>query len=297
MDLLLRSMLFVPTNNVDYILKAVKSAADAIILDLEDAISAPFKDEARSRMVEAIDDGLFSAQTVFIRVNAPSTGLLSADVEAGMHDDVYGFLCPKVETPADVFAFDKAIAEAERLHGYPAGRFKIALLIETAAGILHLGEMLSESNRIVAAGFGAYDFRLSMGIMSETAKAFRYMPRAILAMQARSAGVLPIDTPYFAVKDIDGLRADKREAFELGFAGSMVITPAHIDVVNKCFTPDAQTIKYANGVLDSINEAKRSHAGVALYDGMMIDEPIRIMAEQTLEFMRTVEKKESFNGI
>jgi citrate lyase subunit beta/citryl-CoA lyase len=257
-----------------------------LVFDLEDAISPENKSDARARLAKLLET-LPDGKPVFVRVNAVSSPWFTGDIEACALRRISGFLIPKVSSRADIIFADRLlriIENAGRECACEPGKFKLMPLIETAQGIVNINDILNASKRIIAAAFGAYDYRSDMRIMASASSEFQWAPRALLAIAARAAGLLPIDTPYFSVKDMHGLEKEKREAAGLGYAGSLIITPRHATICNKCFSPGAKDIEYSHGVFAAIERAEREGLGVALHNGLMIDAPIKELAEYIRDY-------------
>jgi citrate lyase subunit beta/citryl-CoA lyase len=284
-------MLFAPANNPEYIEKALSSAADAVVFDLEDAVPAGGKREARALLKATLAAGRVSGRTAFIRTNAPDSPDMPSDLATGMHPDIAGFVTPKVTSPDDLVFMDRMLGLIETEHGVKEVRYKLIPLIENTSALMNAAAIAQGSPRVVALCFGGYDYSSDLKLISDDRSLFHRLPRAMIAVAARSAGVQPIDTPYFAVRDMDGLRAEKEEAAALGFAGSLVITPRHIDIVNECFSPSEKAVAYAGGVLAAIDEAERNGASYALYDGLMVDAPIESLARHISDYARRIAKQ------
>jgi citrate lyase beta subunit len=215
-----------------------------------------------------------------------------------MRDTITGFIIPKTETEHDIHFISRLLTLLERERGYDDGRFLLAPMIEGVRAVTHIRDISISSSRIAAICFGGYDFRNDIKVISGSNPLFQLVPRALIAIAARSADVLPIDTPYFNIDDPDGLIAEKEEAAALGFAGSMVITPRHIETVNRCFSPSDENIAYARGVLCALDNAAASNSSYAKYDGLMIDAPIKSLAEYIMLYADIVNRKstEVING-
>ncbi|MDR2163606.1 MAG: CoA ester lyase [Clostridiales Family XIII bacterium] len=293
--MLLRSMMFVPANNSKFIEKALASAADALILDFEDAVPDEQKDEARTILKGYIDDRAFKGSTVFIRTNAMDSPELLRDIECGMHEDITGFMPPKITSRNDIVFFEKLLTQKENAHGIAAGHFKLAPLIETTGAVLNLSEILRGNTRLVALCFGGDDFLGDLHGTYGDPPVAHFTPRAMIAMAARSAGLIPIDTPYLYLHDIEGLKREKEQGFELGFGGALLISPRHIDIINKCFTPSKEEAERAQAITDAIKRQKniRSGGGLCIMLGeRMIGPPMQRRAEWITELIELVKAKE-----
>jgi citrate lyase subunit beta/citryl-CoA lyase len=288
--MLLRSMLFAPANNPTYIRKALSSEADAVVFDLEDAVPACGKQEARDILAAALPGGAGEAlgKAAFIRTNAPDSPDITRDLAVGMHPGIRGFVTPKIASPDDLVFIDRTLGLMEAGHGFEAGRFKLLPMIENTSALMNITGIAHGSPRVIALCFGGYDYSSDLKLISDDRSLFHLLPRAMIAAASRSAGVQPIDTPYFAVKDIDGLRREKEEAVALGFAGSLIITPRHIEAVNECFSPSARAVIGAEGVLAAIADAERRGESYAMYGGLMIDAPIESLSRHIADYARRV---------
>jgi citrate lyase subunit beta/citryl-CoA lyase len=291
-ELLLRSMLFVPANSRRYIEKALGSSADALILDLEDAVPPDQKEGARAILREYIGRGAFRGVVVFIRTNAMDSPELLRDIDCGMHEDVTGFMPPKITSRDDIVFLEKLLTQKENAHGIAGGHFKLAPLIETTGAVLNLSEILRGNTRLVALCFGGDDFLGDLHGTYGDPPVAHFTPRALVAMAARSANLVPIDTPYLYLHDIEGLRREKAQGFELGFGGALLISPRHIDVVNECFTPSAEAAAQAREITDAIRASKEDGSGCVMLGGRMMGPPMQRRAVWIMELMELIEDKE-----
>jgi citrate lyase subunit beta/citryl-CoA lyase len=282
----MRSLLFVPANNEKYFEKAVISEADALVLDLEDAVAASDKAEARRLLNSHLDDRTFNGQHVYIRTNATNVPDIISDIRVGIHEDINGFLIPKISNIQDIQFASRLLDLLESERGFEKNSFSLVPMVETAGAVMNLKQIVKASNRISAVCFGGYDLRSELKIMNNAAVSFQAIPRALIVIAAREAGVLPIDTPYFILDDINGLKAEKDESFSLGFAGSLVINPRHISTVNECFTPDKATIGYAEKVVTAVEKG----GGCAVVDGRLVDEPVVELAQEIMDMMSLISK-------
>jgi len=290
--LLLRTMLFVPANNRKHIEKAVTSGADALILDFEDAVPPNQKAEARDILRGYIEDGAFHGVTAFIRTNGMDHPELLEDFKYGMHEDIVGFMPPKITTRDDVIFLEKLLTQMENAYGITKGHFKLAPLIETTGAVLNLSDILKDNKRIAALCFGGDDFLSDLHGTYGDPPVAHFTPRALVAMAARSADVVPIDTPYLYLHDIDGLKREKDEGFELGFGGALIISPRHIDTVNTCFTPSDEQAVEARAITDAIAQSKLDGSGCAMLGERMVGPPMQRRAEWIIELIDMIEAKE-----
>ncbi len=273
----LRSLLFVPGDRPDRMEKALGSGADALILDLEDAVAPAAKAEAR-RHVAAFLDAHSGAQ-LWVRVNPLDSPEHEKDLAAILSAHPDGIVLPKAEG-------GESVAElARRLTGQGNATARIlAIATETPAAMFQLGSY-GGHKRLAGLTWGAEDLPAAIGATTSREEDGRFTPpyelaRALCLFGAAAAGVAPIETVYPAFKDMEGLAAYAARARRDGFTGMMAIHPAQVPVINDAFTPSAEEIAYARAVVAAF-EADPG-AGALSLDGKMIDRPHLVQARRTL---------------
>jgi len=273
--MVLRSMLFVPGNNSRMVSKAASLPADAIIFDLEDAVPLADKGTARNIVRDAIKTGLTSGASIFVRINAFTTGLTAEDLNYIVIDGLDGVLLAKAETGADIIKLDSMLKEAEEKSGMAVGTVKISPILETAKGIINAYEIASAGERIVATGFGAGDYYRDMGrstaslSLEQTELLFA---RSQVAIAGRAAGVQAIDTAFFGLlTDLNSFRKEAILALQLGFKGKYLIHPTQIDIANEVFSPSPDDIAHAQKVVTAFEEAQSKGLGAVSLEGKMVD--------------------------
>ena len=289
MDYLLRSMLFVPAYNEKFMSKAVNAKSDAVIFDLEDSVPFFKEEKARSMIREYVSKGLFVNRQVFIRVHELGTESLFKDLELLNLQGITGLLLPKIEKFQDICVFDALVAERELKYGLVKGKIKFAPLIETAAAVLHLEDIARSSDRLIALIFGGEDYLDSVyGIHTENPKAFDN-PRSKIIQVARTYDLLPIDTHYLDIKNEEGFYKEKRESANMGFAGTLLISPRQICWANDCFSPSLSEIEYANRILTAMQETLENGGNITVVDGKMVGPPMRKRAEKIMALAKLIE--------
>lgn len=289
--MLLRSMLFVPAHNKKFIDKALESDADAIILDMEDSVPENSKVIARKIIGEYAQSNKFEKHTVFIRTNPLEEPQILKDIEAGSHVTITGFMPPKISSEGDILFLERLLEQQEMERGISNGHFKLAPLVETTAAVLNLTEIVRHSKRTVAICFGGEDYLNDLqGIHGTPPKAFD-VPRALIAMAARSVGIEPIDTPFLNLKDEKGFIREKKEAYELGFSGSLLINPKQIKDANNCFKPNDDEVQQAINIIDAIKKSKELGDGCVMLGNQMIGPPMQRKAEQIMKLIKMIEEK------
>lgn len=252
--------LFLPATRLDRLDRACGSNADAVLIDLEDAVAPADKDAARHELQSALRAGQLP---LILRINGVATQWHDADVEACRGLPIQAIMLAKAETAADC----QAVA---RRSGKP-----VIALIETALGIANAKEIASGSDRLA---FGSIDYAADMG-MAHVEHALLYA-RSILVHAARLAGQgAPFDGVTADLHDAERIIADSRHACDLGFGGKLLIHPAQVAPARRGFAPSAQEISWAERVL----AASKSQGGAIQLDGAMIDAPVVKRAESIMK--------------
>ena len=255
-----RSYLFVPGNRPERFDKACAAGADAIIVDLEDAVPPAEKAAARA----AVARWMSPAQPVLVRINAAGTEWFAADLELCRSPGVAGVMLPKAERIEDVLAVARA-----------AGDRTVLPLIETAVGFQH-AQVIAKTQGVQRLAFGSIDFQLDLGIDGEGEELLHF--RSHLVLVSRIAGVQPpVDGVSTALDDPERLRADTLRARRLGFGAKLCIHPKQVAIVNACFRPSADEIAWARRVLEAAGAA---HGAAVAVDGKMVDLPVIRKAQE-----------------
>ena len=281
----------VPGSSERFIAKAVGLEADEIFLDLEDAVAPNEKEAARARVIESLNTLDFGSKTVVVRVNGTDTphyykDLIEVVERAGGKLDA--IMVPKVRTPGDVEMTAKLLTQIELATGLEVGRIGIEAQIEDATGLLACEAIATASPRMETLIFGPGDYSAAVGIPITTIGAapdgypgdhLNYV-YSRLVVAARAAGIQAIDGPYARVGDDEGLRSRSALARALGLDGKWTIHPGQIEIVNEVFSPAREQWERAEAMLAAYDSAHRKGAGAAVFEGEMIDEANRKMAER-----------------
>jgi citrate lyase subunit beta/citryl-CoA lyase len=293
---ILRSLLFVPANNWRLIESAKRIAgADAIILDMEDAVPIDDKETARWFVGDAIKELKGAGHFVVVRVNSISSGLIEEDLKAAVQRGVDAVMLPKAESRDDVLMLESMLLKEERAKGLePIG---VIPLIESARGVLNADEIALGSGRIMALAFGAADYLRDLGRSYFTLSREEYellFPRAQIVLAARNADVYAIDTPYLGLLiDLEGVAREARLALSLGFRGKMCIHPSHVKVINEVFTPSEKEVELAKKIVVAYEEAIKQGLGATSVDGRMIDRATYDQAKRLLTLFDALAKREA----
>ena len=285
---MIRSMLFLPGNNPNMLINGGCLGSDALIFDLEDAVSPNEKDAARilvRNTMRYMD--LRSLQTI-VRINSIDTAYWRSDLDTVLPCKPNLILLPKTGAASDILAVDSYMTALEEKLGLETGCVGLMALIETAMGVENAFSIATASQRVKALFLGAED--LTADLQCKRTKEGREIQyaRTRLVVAARAAGVDVYDTPFTDVSDDEGIWEDTRLAKALGFTGKASISPRHVEVINSVFSPTAEEIEYAYEVLDAIALAKAQGKGAIALRGKMIDAPIVARAQRTIEMAQAL---------
>lgn len=285
MDHLMRSLLFVSANNPKFIEKSVTSGADALIMDMEDSVPEDQKAKARSLLRQHLDQGTLNGRTVFVRTNELHSPHFMKEIDACAHRDITGFMPPKIESVEDLIFLDKLLTQKENEYNLPTRHFKLAPLIETTASVLNLNQILKGQQRVEAVCFGGEDYLNDLhGTHGHPPIAFE-TPRAIIAMTARNFGISPIDTPFLDLSDTEGFKKEKRQAYELGFEGSLLINPRQIKDANRCFMPSDEEVRQLEELIEAVNQTEEKGVNYGTLNGRVVGFAKKKRAKKILNAM------------
>ena len=286
-DRLRRTRLYLPGNNPDLMLNAGLFGADCVILDLEDSVAPPYKDEARLLVRNSLVTVDFMRTERIVRINPLNTDFGKLDLEMVVPAQPHTILIPKCETREDVTEVEKILHETEKEHNLTSEIFLMPL-IETAKGVINAYEIASASERVVAICFGAEDYTADIGVERTPDGNESFVARNILVIAAKAAGVQAIDTVYSDVADEVGLIKSTEECISLGFEGKGVIHPAQIEPIHAAFAPSPERIEHAQKVISAIEEAEKQGSGVVSLGTKMIDAPVVARAKRTIELAQAM---------
>ena len=269
-----RSWLFVPADSERKIAKALGSAADAVIFDLEDSVVPAQKAAAREllRNLQPIED----RPIWWVRVNPLASDFLKDDLEVLANGAIHGIVLPKSDSGEDV------VELAHRTGNIPIH----AIVTETAASLFGLMSYARPEAPLAAMSWGAEDLSAALGASSkydsDGGLSFTYrMARSLCLAGAVAAGVQPVDGVFADFKDSDGLRAEAQAAAREGFTGKLAIHPDQVEIINAAFSPAADDLAHAATIVAAF-EAE-PNAGVLSVGGKMVDRPHLLQALRVLE--------------
>ncbi len=256
--------------------------SDAVIFDLEDAVSPAEKDAARILVRNTMKYMDFRSCEMIVRINSIDTPYWKEDVKAILPYKPGLIMLPKTGTASDVLAANEWITQVEKELGLEENTVGLMPLIETAMGVENAFSIASACSRVKALFLGAED--LTADLRCKRTKEGREIEyaRTRLVVAARAAGVDVYDTPFTDVNDDEGIVADAVLAKALGFTGKASISPRHVEVINRVFSPTQKEVDYAYEVMEAIALAKQQGKGAIALHGKMIDAPIVARAQQTI---------------
>ncbi len=278
--------MFVPGNNPGMMQDAFIYGPDSIMLDLEDSVTMAEKDAARLLVYNALKTIDYGTTEMVVRINPLNTPYGKKDVEAMVKAGVQVIRMPKTETADEVREVEEEILKWEEELGC-VGRTKIMAAIESALGIVNAYPIAIASKRMMGIALGAEDYCANLKTQRTQGDNPNFGLELLLARQtivvaARAAGIDALDTVYSNLDDMDTFRREVELIKTLGFDGKSIINPRQIEIVNEVFAPKQKDIEKALKIIAAIKEAEQKGSGVIAVNGKMVDRPVVIRAERTI---------------
>lgn len=278
--MLIRSLLYVPASSERFIAKAHEREADAIILDLEDAVVPAQKSAARARLATAVPSVRQRGAAVFVRINAEEE-LWRLDAEAAARAGAFGLLVPKSR---DAGMLQHLAAMLEKLERR-TGRSQVALvpMIEDAGAVLDARAIASATPRVLGLVAGGED--LATALDAEPTLETLYLPKLLVHLAAKAAGVRSFGLLRTVADygDLAAVEKSAREARALGFDGASCVHPSVVPILNRAFSPSGEELDRASRLIAAADEAKARGEGAFAFEGKMVDEPVVKRARALLE--------------
>ncbi len=282
-----RTMLFAPGNHPRKVEKVFDAGADAVILDLEDAVAIAEKPASRAVVLAAMQQPRRCLG--YIRVNGMETKFCYGDIHAVVQPGVDGIILPKAESADQLKTADWLITQLERDRGMAAGAIDLIPIIETGKGLKALGELASASARVKRLSFGAGDFTLDMGIRWSLGEAELETARAAFVMESRAAELEPpIDTVFIHLNEEGAFAASAENVRNMGFQGKLCIHPKQIAPAHEVFTPSVDEVAYAEKVVAAFDAAEAAGSASIQIEGYFVDYPIVEKARRTLALAEAI---------
>lgn len=281
MQRLRRTMMFVPGNNPGMMADAHIYGPDSIMLDLEDSVTMAEKDAARLLVYQALKTVDYGNTEMVVRINPLNTPYGKKDIEAVVKAGVDVIRMPKTETAEEVVEVEREIERVERELGC-VGRTKIMAAIESTLGIVNAYAIATASPRMMGIALGAEDYCANLKAQRTPGGDELRLARETIVVAARAAGIDALDTVYSNLNDMETFRQEVEYIKTLGFDGKSIINPRQIEVINEVFAPKEKEITKARAIITAIKEAEAKGSGVIALNGKMIDRPVVIRAQRTI---------------
>jgi citrate lyase subunit beta/citryl-CoA lyase len=275
-----RSLLFMPGNNPAMLQNSDIFDSDAVIYDLEDAVSVTEKDSARILVSQFLKTKTQFPMEVVIRINGLDTAFYMDDLLAVVSDKIDTIMLPKASVK-DLVLLDEILTKLEKERALTK-RIHIIPIIELASSVLEIEEIVKQ-NRVNGVLLGAEDLTSDLDVQRTKQGDEILYPRMRLAVACAAYKIDSIDTPFTDTADEDGLVADCKKALGLGFTSKSAIHPSQVGVINEIFVPSPEKIKWALRVQTATEEAEKKGLGVFSLDGKMVDKPVIQRANKILE--------------
>lgn len=269
----LRSFLFTPGDSERKLYKASQSAADAVVIDLEDAVAPNMLDEARTLTVNALKTADFGDTVRLVRINADTLEATAADIGAILPGKPDGIVVPKIESADMLQAIDQLLPDDVALFA----------LIETPLGFMNLNQIASATKKLAGLMLGGEDLIAELGARPSLSRKELAYARGALIMAAAAYGLQAIDTVYTSWRDVSGLKEEAQVAADIGFTGKLAIHPAQLPPIHEAFAPTAEEVEWAADISAEGKRLKEQGIGVFSYGGRMIDEAHIRRAEKIMQ--------------
>ena len=274
--------MFVPGNNPGMMQDAFIYGPDSIMLDLEDSVTMAEKDAARLLVHNALKTIDYGNTEMVVRINPLNTAYGKKDVEAVVKAGVHVIRMPKTETAEEVREVEREIERVEKEIGC-LGRTKIMAAIESTLGIVNAYEIAVASERMMGIALGAEDYCANLKTQRSPEGTELLFARQQIVVAARAAGIDALDTVYSNLNDMETFRKEVELIKQLGFDGKSIINPRQIEIVNEGFAPTEKAIEKAKTIIAAIKEAEKRGSGVIAVNGKMVDRPVVIRAQRTID--------------
>ena len=274
--------MFVPGNNPAMMADAFIYGPDSIMLDLEDSVTMAEKDAARLLVHNALKTIDYGNTEMVVRVNPLNTPYGKKDVEAVVKAGVHVIRMPKTETADEIRELEAEIVKVETELGC-VGRTQIMAAIESTLGVINAYDIATASKRMMGIALGAEDYSANLKTQRTPEGMELLLARQTIVVAARAAGIDALDTVYSNLNDMETFRKEVELIKSLGVDGKSIINPRQIEVVNEVFAPKEKEIQKSLTILAAIKEAEKRGSGVIAVNGKMVDRPVVIRAQRTID--------------
>lgn len=261
-----RSVLYLPGNNIRALEKAKTIAADAVILDLEDAVGDDAKDDSRDRVVQVVNDGAYHPREVVVRVNGLGTRWYDDDLKAVAGSRAAGILVPKIESAQEV----RTIVADLDAAGAPSD-LKLWVMVETPIAFLRSEEIAGASDRLAVLVAGTNDLVNDLHALYRPGRAPILTALSLAVLGARAAQKSILDGVFNDIKNSEGFAVEATQGREMGFDGKTVVHPAQVAPANEIFGPTSTEVEYARKVVAAYEQGQAAGNSVVTVEGRMIE--------------------------
>ena len=285
-----RAILYTPGDDLKKISKAVTLGVDCACLDMEDGVAINRKEVARQTIAKALSTLDFGNTERLVRINPVGSGLEHDDLLTVVPARPDGIVIPKVKDKTQIKWVSEQISALEKLNELPMGEIILIALIETAKGIINLGEIASADSRLDALIFGAEDLAADLGAHRSQSGWEVFHSRSEVVTYSAAYGLQAIDMVYIDFKDSEGLQVQATQGAHLGFDGKQVIHPDQVKPVQEAYTPKDEELTEAKSIVDAFAAHQAAGKGAFAMDGKMVDAPLVKSAQSVLERARAAGK-------
>ncbi len=273
---MIRSLLYVPASSEKFLERAHERGADALILDLEDAVAPQEKLSARARLKDAVPSAGRNGAKVFVRINAGALAL--DDAAAACRAGAFGLFVPKVHAPADLTRIDAHLTRIDRA----GDRAVLVPMLEDPGAVLDARTIAAASPRVFALVTGSEDLATAMG--AEPTPEVLRLPKFLVHLAAKALGLASFGLLRSVAdfRDADGVQRAAREARAFGFEGATCIHPSLVPILNAAFSPAPEEIERARRLVAAFAAAQAAGQGAFVFEGKMVDEPVVARARALL---------------
>lgn len=288
-----RSLLWVNGYDTEKLKKAIDSNTDTIVIDLEDGVTVPQKDEAREKAYEALKNWDFKGKERAVRVNGLDTPFFKDDLEKVLPAIPDAIRLPKCETVEYVLEMDRILTELEEKNGIAKNTIELILMIETPLGVMNSYELAHCTKRVTAMGIGMEDLTASMEVARhyELNTTDLIYARQKVILSAKAAGVQAIDSGVLFSGDLDFFMKDCLQDKRDGFEGRSVSDLNHIDLVNEAFSPTEREIDWAKRIIEAYENGVKTGRSDIYVDGKYVDPPVVSKAELIMSRYHKISQK------
>lgn len=289
----MRTLLFVPGHIEKMINKTLDLDADCVALCLEDAVPEIHKEDARKKVRKFLTSHVNLKKKYFVRINPIETGYTLLDVIGVACEQLRGFVYPMARDADDIKKFDAQLSLVESQMGLLKGYYSIIVLIETPSAVLNAYAIAKSSDRVIALLFGCEDYMAEMDSRYSENEMSLFVPRSIVAIASKAAGIQAIDTPYVNIDDTSGLERFATVGRDLGYSGMLVLSPKQIDIVKRCYTPSKEEVEYATAIINGEKSANAMGRGIIVVENKFVSPPTIKQAKRLMKRYENIVKFES----